>query len=145
MSILIDTNVLLRRMQPDHEHHGIAVESVARYLAAGEPVYFTPQNIAEFWSVATRPVASNGLGFSPATALAEVNKIERVLTVLPDSPSIYPEWKRLILEHSVTGVRAHDARLVPVMNVHGVRRILTFDRDDFADYGVEVVYPVLAT
>jgi predicted nucleic acid-binding protein len=65
--------------------------------------------------------------------------------VLPDSPLVYPEWKRLILEHSVTGVRAHDARLVAVMNVHGVRRILTFDRDDFASYDVEVVYPVLAT
>jgi predicted nucleic acid-binding protein len=41
VSILIDTNVLLRRTQPDHEHHIAAVESVARLLAEDEPVYFT--------------------------------------------------------------------------------------------------------
>jgi hypothetical protein len=48
MSILADTNVLLRRTQPDHPSHTLAVESVARLLAAGEPVYFTLQNISGF-------------------------------------------------------------------------------------------------
>jgi predicted nucleic acid-binding protein len=41
MGILVDTNVLLRRIQSDHPEHGIAVESVARLLAAQEAVYFT--------------------------------------------------------------------------------------------------------
>jgi hypothetical protein len=44
MSILIDTNALLRRRQPDHPNHAVAVESVVRLLGAGEPVYFTLQN-----------------------------------------------------------------------------------------------------
>jgi hypothetical protein len=39
MSVLVDTNVLLRRMQPDHLHHALAIESVAGLLAAGEQVY----------------------------------------------------------------------------------------------------------
>ena len=47
MSILVDTNILLRRTQPAHESHAVAVESVAQLLASGEPVHFTPQNIAE--------------------------------------------------------------------------------------------------
>lgn len=63
MSILADTNILLRRTQPDHRSHSQAVESVAKLLAAREPVYFTLQNISEFWNVATRPVTNNGLGF----------------------------------------------------------------------------------
>jgi predicted nucleic acid-binding protein len=41
MSILADTNILLRRTQPDHRSHTSAVESVAKLLAAAEPVYFT--------------------------------------------------------------------------------------------------------
>ena len=53
MSVLVDTNVLLRRTQPDHPSHTAAVESVASLLAGGEAVYFTLQNIAEFWNVAT--------------------------------------------------------------------------------------------
>lgn len=53
MSILADTNILLRRTQPDHPSHTLAVESVAKILATGEPVYFTLQNMSEFWNVAT--------------------------------------------------------------------------------------------
>jgi hypothetical protein len=62
---------------------------VARLLAAGEQVYFAPQNMSEFWNVMTRPLAANGLGFSPAFALAELGKIETVLTLRPDSPAVY--------------------------------------------------------
>jgi predicted nucleic acid-binding protein len=141
MSILTDTNILLRRTQPDHPSHTVAVESVAKLLAAGEPVYFTLQNISEFWNVATRPVANNGLGFSVALALRELEKIERFLTILPDSPAVYSEWKRLVLKHGVLGSKVHDARLVATMNVHGIRRILTFNTDDFARYDIEAVHP----
>ena len=97
MSILVDTNVLLRRTQPDHPHHTAAVQSVAHLLETGEPVYYALQNIAEFWNVATRPIASNGLGFSPALALEEVGKIEQALMLLPEAPAIYGEWKRLVI------------------------------------------------
>jgi predicted nucleic acid-binding protein len=62
MSILVDSNVLLRRTQPDHASHGVAFESVAQLLEVGELVYFTLQNISEFWNVATRPIAKNGFG-----------------------------------------------------------------------------------
>jgi predicted nucleic acid-binding protein len=141
MSILADTNILLRRTQPNHPSHTVAVESVAKLLAAGEPVYFTLQNISEFWNVATRPVANNGLGFSVALALRELEKIERFLTILPDSPAVYSEWKRLMLKHGVLGSKVHDARLVATMNVHGIRRILTFNTDDFARYDIEAVHP----
>ena len=91
MSILADTNVLLRRTQPDHPSHASAVESIARLLAAGDPVYFTLQNMSEFWNVATRPASNNGLGFSAALAHSEMEKIERFLTILPDSPAVYGE------------------------------------------------------
>lgn len=141
MSVLVDTNVLLRRTQPDHPSHTLAVESVAKLLAAAEPVYFTLQNITEFWNVATRPAANNGLGLSVALTQAEVEKIERLLTVLPDAPAVYNEWKRLVVRHGVMGVKVHDAKLVAMMNVHSVRRILTFNTDDFLRYGVEAVHP----
>jgi predicted nucleic acid-binding protein len=141
MSVLVDTNILLRRIQPDHVHHAMAIDSVARLLAAGEQVYFTLQNISEFWNVITRPIAVNGLGFSPAFALSEVAKIETVLTLLPDSPAVYEEWKRLVATHAVIGAKVHDARLVAVMNVHGVRRILTFNTGDFARFEIEALHP----
>jgi hypothetical protein len=66
------------------------MKSVARLLASGEPVCFTPQNISESWNVATRPLANNGLGFSVSLVLAEVEKIERILTLLPTLPRPRP-------------------------------------------------------
>ena len=122
MSVLVDTNILLRWTQLNHEHHSVAVESVARLLIADETVCITPQNIAEFWNVATRPVERNGLGFPVSLILGEVEKIERILTLLPDSPAAYAEWKRLVVKHSVLGAKVHDARLVAAMNVHRVNK-----------------------
>ena len=141
MSILLDTNILLRRTQPDHESHSLAVESVALLLESGEAVHIAPQNISEFWNVATRPVAQNGLGFSVAQTAAEVARIEQALTVLPDSPAAYAEWKRLVLTHGVMGAKVHDARLVALMNIHGIRRMLTFNTADFKRYDIEALHP----
>ena len=141
MSVLVDTNVLLRRIQPTIAHHKAAVESVVRLLDAGESLCFTPQNIAEFWNVMTRPVMSNGLGFSTAETAAEVRKIEAVFTLLPDAPATYAEWKRLVVKHSVQGAKVHDTRLVAAMNVHGVGRILTFNGNDFTRFGIDILDP----
>ena len=110
MSILLDTNILLRRVQLSHPSHALAVDSVARLLAAGEAVHFTWQNIAEFWKVATRPAQHNGLGFSASVTLAEVEKIEAAFELLPDTPALYAEWKSLVVRHGVIGVKVHDAR-----------------------------------
>ena len=141
MSVLIDTNILLRRTQPDHQHYTVAVESVAQLLGTGEPVYFTLQNISEFWDVVTRPVANNGLGFTSAVALTEVEKIELTLMRLPDTAAVDTEWKRLVVQYSIIGSKVHDARLLTTMNVHGIRRILTFNTNDFTRYGIEVLHP----
>jgi predicted nucleic acid-binding protein len=141
MSVLLDTNILLRRTQPNHESHSIAVESVALLLERGEPVCFTAQNISEFWNVATRPQSQNGLGFSVEQCAAEVAKIERALILLPDLPPTYSEWKRLVIAQGVSGTKVHDARLVAAMNVYGIRRLLTFNVGDFTRYAIEVLHP----
>jgi predicted nucleic acid-binding protein len=89
MSVLVDTNILLRSIEPSHPQHAVAVGAVSQLLAESTPVYFTLQNIAEFWNVATRPVSNNGLGLSIPSTLGEVEKIEGLLTLLPDTPAVY--------------------------------------------------------
>ena len=96
MSVLIDTNVLLRRLESLHDHHRQAVDATARLVESAEPVHVTPQNIADFWAAATRPVARNGLGLSLATTVAEIDRIERVFAFLPNHPAIYEHWRRLV-------------------------------------------------
>ncbi|MEP7366441.1 MAG: PIN domain-containing protein [Acidobacteriota bacterium] len=90
----------------------------------------------------TRPKDKNGLGLSIPAVLAEVDKIESLLMLLPDTPAVYAEWKRIVVDHNVSGVQVHDARLVAAMKTHGVAGLLTFDVDDFSRYaGIEVTHP----
>jgi predicted nucleic acid-binding protein len=142
MSFLVDTNILLRSAQPTHSLCFQATRAVSRLMREGETLFFCSQNIAEFWNVATRPADRNGLGFSSEEAWQEVSSIEGLLTLLPDSPGIYTEWKRLVKEYKVQGVSVYDARLIAVMRLYVVEQILTFNVDDFRRYGnVRAVHP----
>ncbi|MFN0168030.1 MAG: type II toxin-antitoxin system VapC family toxin, partial [Bryobacteraceae bacterium] len=129
--------------EPLHPQHDVAVRAVFRLLADSTPVYFALQNVAEFWNVATRPRDRNGLGLTIPAVLAEVDKIESLLMLLPDTPAVYSVWKRIVVEHSVSGVKVHDARLVATMRTHGVTSLLTFNVDDFSRYtGIEATHPM---
>ena len=141
MTVLVDTNVLLRQFAPGNPHHRAAVDSTARLLQSGETVHVTAQNIAEFWAAATRSPAQNGLGLTVAVAALALDHIERVFALLPDHPGVYDHWKRLVATHGVIGSQVYDARLVAAMTVHGVGRILTFNTGDFARYQIEVIHP----
>jgi predicted nucleic acid-binding protein len=142
MSFLVDTNILLRSAQPTHSLSAQATRAVSSVMRRGETLFFCSQNIAEFWNVATRPSDRNGLGYTPAEAWQELLSIEGLLTLLPDSPGIYTEWKRLVKDYEIQGVSVYDARLVAVMQVYGVEQILTFNIDDFRRYrNVRAVHP----
>ena len=135
MRVLVDTNILLRSAQPNHPLCFKATHAVSKLLRENAAVFFCSQNIAEFWNVATRPTAMNGLGFSLSEVQREIGGIENLLTLLPDIPAIYPAWKQLVRGHSVRGVKVYDARLVAVMSVYAVDNILTFNAADFQRYG----------
>ena len=142
MSVLLDTNVLLRLAQPHHRQYRAATGGVARARLAGEALSVTPQHIADFWAVATRPVgAANGLGLTAAAAAAEIATIEQMFELAADDPEIYPIWKGLVVTHRVLGAQVYDARLVAAMLAHGIDRILTFNVADFSRYGVTVLHP----
>lgn len=90
-----------------------------------------PQNLIEFWAVATRPVLSNGLGFTAAQVVAEIAQIRSIFRLIPETSQIYPEWQRLVTAHNVAGKNVHDTRIAAQMLVHGIESILTFNTKDF--------------
>jgi len=142
MRVLVDTNILLRNAQPTHPLCAQATRSVASLLRDKHSVYVCAQNISEFWNVASRPADRNGLGFSEEEVFEEVNEIERLLTLLPDVPAIYPAWKNLVHHHRVQGVKVYDARLVAIMTVYGLDTMLTFNAEDFKRYqGITALHP----
>jgi len=142
MSVFVDTNVLLRSIEVSDPAHEASVRAIAALIQAGEPLVITPQVAAEFWIVATRPRERNGIGLTPDLARAELAQMESFFTVVGESADVYSMWKHLVTLHGVSGVEAHDARLVAAMKVYGIDRILTFNATDFTRYpGIEVVHP----
>jgi predicted nucleic acid-binding protein len=106
-------------------------------------LFTTHKNIAELWNVMTRPVSRNGFGLTAAEAEHEVETIESGMTLLTEeSEAAYDEWRRIVVQHAVSGVQVHDARLVATMRVHGVTHLLTLNVSDFARYGgITAVHP----
>jgi predicted nucleic acid-binding protein len=143
MRILLDTNVLLRTVEPRHSHHQASVDAIDALRQRGHELVIAPQVLYEFWSVATRPIENNGLGMTPAEAHVELMAIQRLFRLLRDERAIYPVWQQLVLTLEVKGKQAHDARLAAAMQRHAVGHVLTFNAPDFARYSfVTAVRPV---
>ena len=142
MIYLVDTNILLRILHRTDPRHAI-VRGAARTLRINRhELHATSQNFTEFWNASTRPMHSNGFGLTPQETARLLRIAERLFPLLPDSPAIYPEWRRLVVEYSVSGVQVYDARLAAAMRVHNVSHILTFNISDFARYAPEGIVAV---
>ena len=134
MATLVDTNILLRSIQPTDPLFGVTLSALQILGRNTDRLAVVPQNIVEFWAVATRPRANNGLGLTPSDASIEVEKILNTFQFFPETPAIFDEWMKLVTAYAVSGKDTHDARIFAAMKVHSIQRILTFDEGDFARY-----------
>lgn len=140
--ILLDTNLLLRYANATDPAHPVVTAAVTTLLGKGETLCIVPQNLYEFWVVATRPLASNGLGLSVVECQQMVTGLKAAFPLLSDSPAIFPEWEALVVAYDCKGKVAHDARLVAAMRVHGITHILTFNGADFQRFiGITILDP----
>lgn len=139
MNTLLDTNILTRAAQLGHPMNATAADAVDALRRRGDNLFIVPQSLYEFWVVGTRPLAQNGLGFSPAQVRTEIDQFKKSFTLLPDTPAIFPAWEHLVTSYAVSGKSAHDARLVAAMQVHGLDQLLTFNVADFRRYAIITV------
>jgi predicted nucleic acid-binding protein len=142
MPWLADTNILLRlphRVDPLN----LLVRAALRMLSnRGEEIFYAPQNLVEFWRTCTRPASGNGFGLTISETNRRAKLIERRYYLAPDGAAVHSEWRQLVVKHAVSGVQVHDARLVAVMNVHGIANILTLNVTDFQRYpGINAIHP----
>jgi predicted nucleic acid-binding protein len=138
----IDSNVLIRWVQPEVSEFQVVVQAIRRLEETDDTPCYTSQNLGEFWNVLTRPANRNGYGLSPKFADTRAREVEAKFRLLPDTHAVHLEWRRLLVDHAISGVQVHDARLVASMHVHGVERILTFNTRDFARFtGIKTFNP----
>jgi predicted nucleic acid-binding protein len=143
MPTLVDTNIFLRLVSRRDPLRPVVLHALHLLRTRREMLCYTPQVLAEFWNVCTRPPsARGGFGLSPADTESKARLIERYFHLLPDNLRTYQTWRHLIVRYGVSGVHVHDARLIASMTVYGLTHLLTFNTEDFRRYhGITVVTP----
>jgi predicted nucleic acid-binding protein len=140
--ILADTNILLRSLHPEHPHHLVAENALTALRLRRETLCLASQNLVEFWAVATRPRAENGLGMDASVAAREMVKLRRFFFLLAYTPEVLETWQRIVIDQGISGKQTHDAHLVAVMQANGVASVLTFNTGHFARFpGIHVLDP----
>lgn len=142
MIYLTDTNILLGVVHRVDARYPIVQAAVHKLWADGYELQTTSQNFSEFWNVSTRPINRNGFGRTLSETDVLLQDLEQLFPLLPDLPDVYPRWRRLVVDYSVSGVQVHDARLVATMIFHDVTRILTFNTRDFTRYRPEGIVAI---
>jgi predicted nucleic acid-binding protein len=139
---LLDTNIILRFADANSAEHVIISDAIFRILEQGDRCFITAQVVIEFWVVATRPVAVNGLGWDVEKTERAVQMLISQFEWLEEVPDIFTHWLNLVTTNKISGKRTHDLRIEAVMLAHDVSHILTLNPKDFvAVEGITIVHP----
>jgi predicted nucleic acid-binding protein len=140
--VLLDTNILLRQMNPDAPEHASVAAALRSLTEHAETVCICAQNIVELWAVLTRPTSANGMGLSPAETRRRIDAIMRLIPLIPDPPGLLAAWLDLCAAHDVRGRQVYDARLVALMHTASIASLVTLNPLDFARYrALNVIVP----
>ena len=139
--ILLDTNLLGRMTDSRDSQCAMARHAMHTLFSRGEQLVIVPQNLYEFWAIATRMAGANGLGMTTEQASQWLHFFQRRFTLMPDRNDLPARWHYLVKTHAIKGFRSHDARLVAAMQSYGMTRLLTSNSGDFKGLPITVVDP----
>ena len=129
--LAIDTNILVYAHRREVTEHRAAV-AVVRELAEGPAPWALPWPcVYEFFSVVTNPRIWKLKASTPDQAWAQLSAWfgSSSLRLLGETEDFAPILARLICRPRVRGPVVHDARIAALCVAHGVKALLTRDRD----------------
>lgn len=128
--IAVDTNILVHAHRRDSRWHAQAAQ-VLRSLAEGRSPWSIPcPCLHEFFAIAThsriyRPPSTPGEALEQVQAWRESPS----LVLLAEDDEYWPILESVVRRSAVSGPAIHDARIAALCMRHGVRELLTADRD----------------
>src|SRR2546421_12952680 len=115
---LVDSNILLRWVKPDHNDYPLVVSAIDAILRGNDVLCYTSQNVGEFWNTCTRPLDRNGYALSPPETDRRARHFEEKLRLLPDSLAVHEEGGEIIFSYCAVGVYVHHGRVARPTRVH---------------------------
>lgn len=128
--IAVDTNLLVYAHREDSSWHAAALDAITR-LAEGRSAWAIPWPcLHEFLAIVTHPRI-----YRPPTPLAiAIDQVSAwlespTLVRLAENDSYWAVLSECLSGGRVAGPQVHDARVAALCLAHGVRDLLTHDRD----------------
>jgi len=109
-SYLVNTNILLRLVQPDSPEYATTRDCTDRLWARGAELFYTSEILAESWNVCPWPDNRNSFGFYVAETDERAALIEAKFSLAAESEATHQEWRRIVVAAEVSGIQVHDAR-----------------------------------
>lgn len=143
MAFLFDSNIFIRLAEKNSPDRRMIIDAIRLLRNADEQIYYTPQVIAEFWNVCTRPAnARGGLGLSIEQTKRKTDIIEKYFTILQDGAATFNEWRRLVSDLAIRGVQVHDAKLAASMIAYNIPHLVMLNIGDFRRFPkIEAINP----
>ena len=142
-SCVVDTNVLIYGTVKGNPWHNQARQWLAVLESSGIRLCVTTQILREYLVVLTRGEVFEK-SFTVDQVLAQVDALLPNLTILDESIDAANFLRELVGRYQIHGKSIHDANVVAVMLVHGVRRLITYNSADFERYEDISLEPVPA-
>jgi hypothetical protein len=128
--IAIDTNILVYAHRADSPWYAKADQVIAE-LAEGSSQWAIPWPcLHEFLAIVTHPRI-----YDPPTPVADASEQIRCwlesphLILLSEGEGFFPTWQEIVRRAKVRGGALHDARIAALCLHHGVKKLLSADRD----------------
>jgi toxin-antitoxin system PIN domain toxin len=142
VSVALDANILIYAANADDPRHGQARTVLAELAAGPEAVYLFWPVIMAFLRITTRPgLFPNPLTLGEAMAAVEDLLKRPHVRTNGESEQFWSSFRELAVEAQIRGDMVTDAHIVALMRSHGVRTILTRDRDFRRFDGIRVRDP----
>ena len=127
---MVDTNVLVYITVESNPWYQKARQCLNKLFTEGYELCITSQIIREYLVSLTRGSIFEQR-FTLDETLRELNALLSVFTLLEETKETFSYLYDLIQKYQIQGKTIHDANIVAVMITYGIKRLVTYNTDDF--------------
>ena len=131
--MFVDTNILVNANVAAAPFHAAALKVLDSLAQSGVPLWISRQILREYLATLSRP-QSFALPQPASVLAAQVRAFETRFIIAEDGPAVTITLLQLITQTPVGGRQIHDANIVATMQVHGIRKLLTYNVSDFSRF-----------
>jgi predicted nucleic acid-binding protein len=141
---MVDTNVLIYITVNPNPWYNAARQWLDRLFNEGFGLCISSQIAREYLVVLTRGDVFER-SFTPEEAIHELDAILSVFALLDESGRSVSHLSDLMRHYQIRGKSIHDANIVATMLAHGVKRLATYNSEDFRKFEEINLEPISAS